>query len=871
MSSRSWLLAVILAGSCLASSSPVAAQLSQSELLPSLTPFKLRNADANRPLKPKEKQTLEDLFRRSDLRVTNGQPIDLGMAKIPGLPDKGLYQLAMNYFVVVSGTPYKKMSEVYTENRLEGKPNFVTVDSVLHPYFGFTNGVLAEAIETRLAPDLKILLKAMLVSSIADYRRTDDEEIKDDVQRNLAYLCVALRLLDPSGALPDIGGASDLVAQDYDLIIKGEKGRSKIFSREEDFSTFKPWGWMAQRERTKRFYRAYQWLSRMQFALSNTGSNTLEGGGNSFRRAVLLYRSMILANTGKEPPLNRWNRIATVVALSGFDSNAKRKTILPIELQSVLKTSESDLDRLLSSLSQPFLRTKLLLSVRNQRPVELNAKSVFELDSVGGTAGDDVVFRMFPLADPPELVWLREAAHNYKEPGEGPVRVPLALLSLHAHGAQQATNVLSEQLETLDSGLAQTVPRLERLVKVVSPQDAQADRHWSIVSRLYRPYPDSVQIGLRSEMWLIKELETAIAAWIDSRSALSMIPKEATSSAQSAGSLQNAVPSRAAASSVGGQGDTVNAASTLDRGASTAGASGGAADTARGANSSAAGNATKAATTTPTASRVPPVRPARFHYLDPRMDVYVQLQEDCQSFVYQMEKLGCLPERYKVRSQDFLRLFKRLETISELEVKNEPLSMADFSLLANIDKVLAPVDCPMSAYIYLDTSINVPSQSAEEASKSQECFTTGSAVKEGARDIHVRKVEPVALQSKTVSNTQRLSATKTGFPETVAGSAKDGVPATRTGATMGIGRAGKLYIICSTSKGPILTRGGCYSYYEIQGGPTKDEHWERKLTYGLVVPPYWTKKFNIAQQDTNSNKVNIMEDESQSGSPKKKL
>ncbi len=860
----------------MASSAPVAAQLSESELLPTLAPFKLKNADTNRLLKPKEKQTLEDLFRRSDLRVTNAQPIDLGPVKIPGLPDKGLDQLAMNYFVVVSGTPYKKMSDVYTENRLEGKPNFITVDSIVHPYFGFTNGVLAEAVETRLAVDLKVLLKAMLVSSIADYRRTDDDEIKDDIQRNLAYLCVALKLLDPSGALPDIGGASELVAQDYDLIMKGQKGRSQIFSREEDFSTFKPWGWMSQRERTRRFYRAYQWLSRMQFALSNTGSNTMDGGGNSFRKAVLLYRSLILANTGKEPAVNRWNRIATVVALSGFDSNAKRKTILPIELQSVLKTSESDLDRLLSALSQPFLRTKLLLSVRNQRPVELNAKSVFEMGSGGGTAGDDVVFRMFPLADPPELVWLRESAHDYKEPAEGPPRVPLGLLSLHAHGAQQATNVLHEQLDTLDTGLAQTVPRLERLVKVVAPQDAQADRHWAILSRLCRPYPDSVQIGLRSELWLTKELETTLAAWIDSYSALSMIPKETDPTlAQAAGSAASAAAASVAAS---------NAAVTSSPTSSSSSSSSSSSKTVQGAagatvdykNADSGGSISAAPATASDTARTRAaatnVRPARFHYLDPRLDVYMLLQEDCQSFVYQMEQLGCLPERYKGRSQDFLRLFKRLQSIAELEVKNEPLSMNDFSLLANIDKVLAPVDCPMSAYIYLDTSMILSSSQSSEVGKVQEVCNAGSTsgVTDAPRDANSSHAE-ATLQSKTKSGATRQSVIPGKSTETLTGSAKDGVPATRTGATMGIGRAGKIYIICNTSKGPILTRGGCYSYYEIQGGPAKDEHWERKLEFGLLTPPHWTRKFNIAQDETNGTKINVIEDVSQSGSSKKKL
>ncbi|MDZ4835141.1 MAG: DUF3160 domain-containing protein, partial [Candidatus Melainabacteria bacterium] len=506
---------------------PVYAQLNESDLPPNLQPFRLGNTKDPRDLrnqKPNEKKTLEDIFRKVDPRAIEPPPMDLSASRVPGLSDKAMMQLSMNYFVSIQGAPYKKMSDVYAENRAEGKPNFVTVDSIMHPYFGFANGMLASAIEEGVIKDLQVLLRAMLTSSIADYRRTEDEEVRDDIQRNLAFLCVALRLLEPTTKLPDIGGASQLVDADFSLLESGKFGKSRIFSVEEDFGTFKPWGFMAQRPRLKRFYTAYQWLSRMAFPLSNSSNNTLDGGGNTFRRAVLLYRSIVLANTGKEPALEKWNRIALMMAMTGFDANARKKTIIPPELAPVLRSSETDFNRLLNSLSQPFLRTKLLLSVRNARPLELNARSVFEMDSASSKSSDDVVFRFFPLVDPPEMVWLREEGHDYVENNEGPNKVPLGLLSLHAHGAQQATNVLNEQLDSLDKGLAKRVPRLERLVRALTAEDAGSDRHWGIVSNLWRANPDTVQLALRTEMWMNRQLETSLAAWIDSYTACLVIP-----------------------------------------------------------------------------------------------------------------------------------------------------------------------------------------------------------------------------------------------------------------------------------------------------------------------------------------------------------
>lgn len=821
-------------------SGAVLAQLSDGGMpsnMKDLQPFRLMNPGVNRPLKTREKQTLEDLFRRTDLKTMQGPPVDLSATHIPGLTDKAVAQLGYNYFVIVNGTQYTKISDIYAENRADNKANFVTVDSIVHPYFAFTNGMLASAIEEGVYKDLYSLLKAMVVSSIADYRRTDDDEVKDDIQRNLAYLCVALALLEPKTVLPEIGGAIDLVKADLALIEAGKAGRSQIFGTYMDFGTFRPWGFMSQRPKLKRFHIAYQWLSRMSFPLSNTGDTSAGGSGNLFRRAVLLYRSIVLANIGgKEAPLARWNRIALATALLNFDSNAKKKTIIAPELQAVFKTSETDLARLLNSLSQPFLRTKLLLSVRNQRPMELNARSVFEMDQDGGTAGDDVVFRMFPLIDPPELVWLREEGHNYLETAEGPTKVPLGLLDLHAHGAQAATNILSEQLESLDSGLVKRVPRLERLAKLINPDDAGMDRHWTLASSITRTYPDTVQIGLRSDLWMIKSLETALAAWLDSYSACLVIEPgqgnngtgktvgASTGASENGGTANNSKSDTNAKSDAGA---SKPPAGNSAQGGSKAGLSGTAGDFSRAA--------TPDRPKPPQFQQHPSLRvqqpaasrPARFHYLEPRADLYKNLQVDCTNLIKQLNDLGYMPQRYQPRSEDFMRLLRRLTIISELEIKNEPITMPDFNLLANIDRVLAPVDCPLSSYIYLDALPN-----------SADSKTTGQTAE--------KKSETTTVNGKEIST------------------------ATRTGATMGVGRAGKLYIVCSTSQGAMLTRGGTYTYYEIQGGPQRDEHWERKLTYNLLQSPYWTRKYNFAIDEQKSKNIQITGEQSGSRSPSSK-
>jgi|AGTN01.2.fsa_nt_gi Protein of unknown function (DUF3160). len=311
-------------------STPANAQLSESELLP-MSPMQLkpqdqlRFNDSGRAPSLERKTKLEDLFKRRQLNLFPPEPVDLSGVNVPGLLPKNVNTLANNSFVVINDTNHTRLSDAYKENREGGKANFVTVDAFLHPYFGFSNGLLGSVIEETSYGELMKLLIGMLQSSMADYRNTVDEEVKDDVQRNLAYISLGLKLLEPNVKLPDIGGAMDLVNEDYQTVMSGKRGHSVICNIDEDFAYFRPWGWMDSTERLRRFYRAYQWLSRMYFPLSDITHNTVAGGGNTFRRAVLLYRSLVLAKSADaESSLVHWNRIATVLALTGLDEPLRK-------------------------------------------------------------------------------------------------------------------------------------------------------------------------------------------------------------------------------------------------------------------------------------------------------------------------------------------------------------------------------------------------------------------------------------------------------------------------------------------------------------------------------------------------------------------
>lgn len=692
-----------------------------------LQPFGLP-ARLPQPIQLQRKEpTIEEYFKRADISFGYVQPVPLQGVRIPGLSTKGVEMLGFNYFVVVANTKYADMAEVYRDNRLRGKSNFVTFDSVIHPYLAFSNGVIAGIIEQHLAPELAGLLKAMLAVALDDYKQADDSEVRDDIERNIAYLNVALKLADPGFAPSSVGRVPALVAADMEAIGSLKKGHSAIFDRDEDFSAYQATGWWAATSRLSDIYRMYQWLSRMAYPITDVTFGTQGGRGNNFRRSVLLFRCLDLAQVNGRPAYDHWLRLQNIWALAGAPlASWQESTLLPADYKSVMQVRGPDLKVTLSALAEPFFRTKLMLTIRKQKPVQLDATSIFEIDRSGTQGGSAASFRLFPVVGDPEWAWIRAMARQWKEDGNpDQPSTPVALLVLRAWGCPQANNILATNAFRLDPALTKYLPDLEHSVMQRQPGGKLvpvADRRWQILSALFEPPPECAQQVVRTETWMNRSIESAFAAWVDSHTAY-------------------APPGRQAQRPAATQPETPPAA-----------------------------------------------KQASYHYLEPAPAAFRKIKEDAVAISAQLERLGLLSEENRARFADFARFAERLEKIAMMELRCEPLPPADMKLLGNIDIFLEKIVVPLPA--------------------------TLTAVPPGG-----------------------ISPSETG------GTGSSGA------VTFGLGRPGMLYVILQ--QGPnktVLGRGAVYTYYEVAGGPIKQEHWLRKLQFDLVRPPKWTEHFDLVQQ-----------------------
>ena len=483
--------------------------------------------DLENPSRSLTQQGASDTFPTVNLNLSVPQPLSLAGVKIAGLrSEESTKLLAYNHMIVIQGaadqgTAGDTMYKIYESNRQGARSNFVTADVFVHAYFTYINSLTIKVFDETLYSELTAFLSGLRQACIRDYRACEIAEIKDDIQRNLAFVLVAERILNPSLKQDDYGGASDLSQEEIAAIKKGVPGQSQIFNRELDYATIKPLGYFAQGGRAARVYSAYAWLSRFYFGLSDLTNNTQTGGGNSFRRAVLLYRALSLGKCADGRALMVvWRRISDIVAAISQGRLCREPSIFPEDLKPIFSENRLEFKDLLTTLAQPLTRARLLISVKKQKPQGLDPTSIFDMERARKEEEANTVFRLFSPLSTIELDFLKECAATFQDEGQDRAIVPLSLLALFAMGSPMASNTLSTLADQIDQKALRVVPEFIRVLARRRIEDSdvsanQTEKRWSIISEYFKPLRKGSQAVLISHYWMIQRLLSASGALVD--------------------------------------------------------------------------------------------------------------------------------------------------------------------------------------------------------------------------------------------------------------------------------------------------------------------------------------------------------------------
>jgi hypothetical protein len=290
----------------------------------------------------KGKFNLDLTEKQKDLLLNNGVLI------VPG--DKDRFENA--YTKLSESKSYKTDGEWgYDEN---GIPIIITTDSVMHLFHIEFNELLKNIEINKLSPMLNEFLDKTIDESTAQYNALQDKELKELSRRNVAYLSVAKKLLDPKFNVPgmvknevdqeikrieehkgfyknelfsedcpevcnnilyppQMGYACNQAVKDLKVNYQGKTWSFQDLYKEvciktcycEDYSQYVPRGHYTASEGLKRYFKSMMWLGRMTFKVKGEGWT---------KQAVLLTAAVKSANT-----VDLWNKIYTV---TGFFAGA---------------------------------------------------------------------------------------------------------------------------------------------------------------------------------------------------------------------------------------------------------------------------------------------------------------------------------------------------------------------------------------------------------------------------------------------------------------------------------------------------------------------------------------------------------------------
>ena len=197
---------------------------------------------------------------------------------------------------------------------------FVTSDTVLYLYHIQFDETLKEIEERQFVPDITKLTAALLNDALKQHGQLQGD-LKEAAMRNVAYLSVAQKLINPSASVPK--PVEGLMLNELAKIeTAGGFSPSDVFIYWEDYSQYRPRGHYTRSEALKRYFRTMTWYGNMAFLLKGsenwgpTGEAlvSVRDAGIQTLQACLLATSLKNVQVGGRTALGVWDRMYTVMS-----------------------------------------------------------------------------------------------------------------------------------------------------------------------------------------------------------------------------------------------------------------------------------------------------------------------------------------------------------------------------------------------------------------------------------------------------------------------------------------------------------------------------------------------------------------------------
>jgi len=433
----------------------------------------------------------------------------------------------------------------YEYLRTRDVPLFVTADTLLHLYHIQFDETLKEIEEREFCGDIRALTEALLDDALVRYEQYAGD-LKEAARRNVAYLAVAQKLIQPEAQVPEL--VADVVAAEL-AKIDAHQGfaPSDIFIYQEDFSQYVPRGHYTRSEELKRYFRTLMWYGRMAFLLKGAENwgPTREALISVYDAKIQTIQAVLLATSIESVEIQGrsgreiWDRMYQVTAFYvGLADD-----LTPYEYLGALnKIFGDDFTPIMLEDEDNFFALKVELALLRSPKINGGTGNVFVMPPITPESLDEVLDKtkgmrfmgqrfipdsyMFQHLVFPEVPtytgdWQEPLPFSLGETGLGPGRCyPRGLDVMAILGSARAQAILIQEGDTDYVNYAKKFAELKNEFDAFSISDWNRNLYWgwlyslqALINEFEEGYPNF----MRTEAWEKKELNAALASWTQLR------------------------------------------------------------------------------------------------------------------------------------------------------------------------------------------------------------------------------------------------------------------------------------------------------------------------------------------------------------------
>jgi len=421
-------------------------------------------------------------------------------------------------------------------------PLFVTTDTVLHLYHIQFDETLKDAEEREFIPDIEAMTSALLART-QDLHEQFEGELQEAARRNLAFLSVAQKLLDPNASVSDL--VAEAVDSELDKIAAHQGfAPSDIFIYEEDYSQYVPRGHYTRSNELERYFKAMMWYGRMAFLLKGDESwgplrEALVSPADAriqTLQAVLLVEALH-SEVETRTALEIWDRIYAVTAFYvGIADD-----LTPYDYMAALEAvvGEDWMPRLAELTDEAtYLELKTELALLPSPRIYGGTGNIFVVEPITDETLNEVLdktkgMRLMGQRFIPDsymfqnLVYPAVGMHTgdpthwpFTKSIDGVRGYPRGLDIMALLGSKEALHILIDEGDTDYLGYWQQFGDLKDEFDALGATEWNANLYWSwlySLRALLEEMPEGYPNFMRTDAWQRRNLGAALASWTELR------------------------------------------------------------------------------------------------------------------------------------------------------------------------------------------------------------------------------------------------------------------------------------------------------------------------------------------------------------------